>query len=101
MTSIKGNQTGRGGKRAGAGRKPGSATKKTREVAERAAEEGQTPLEFMLETMRDLTLDFKDRAWAAEKAAPYIHPRLAAIDHSGSISVPHEAALAELDDGDQ
>jgi hypothetical protein len=34
----------RGGKRAGAGRKPGSLTKKTREIAERAAADGITPL---------------------------------------------------------
>lgn len=42
----------KGGKREGAGRKPGSLTKRTREVAERAAAEGKTPLEVLLENMR-------------------------------------------------
>lgn len=41
-----------GGKRNGAGRKPGALTKRTREVAERAAAEGKTPLEVLLENMR-------------------------------------------------
>jgi hypothetical protein len=74
-----------GGKRPGAGRKPGSATQKTREIAERAAATGITPLEVILAAMR--------QAWAsgdtvlaarfAKDAAPYCHPRLAAIEHSG------------------
>ncbi len=42
----------RGGKREGAGRKQGSLTKRTREVAERASAEGKTPLEVMLDNMR-------------------------------------------------
>ena len=41
-----------GGKRIGAGRKPGSLTKRTREVAEKAMAEGKTPLEVLLENMR-------------------------------------------------
>jgi hypothetical protein len=36
----------------GAGRKQGSLTTKTRKVAEKAAETGQTPLEVMLDNMR-------------------------------------------------
>jgi hypothetical protein len=40
-----------GGKRPGAGRKKGSLTQKTREVAEKAASAGITPLEVMLEAM--------------------------------------------------
>ena len=50
------NQTksnGRGGPRKGAGRKPGAATKKTRLIAEEAMAEGITPLEFMLNVMRN------------------------------------------------
>lgn len=41
-----------GGKRVGAGRPPGALTKRTREVAEKAAAEGKTPLEVLLENMR-------------------------------------------------
>lgn len=35
---------------------------------------------------------------AARDAAPFIHPRLAAIEHSGNLNISHEAALDELDD---
>ncbi len=41
----------RGGARPGAGRKQGSLTTKTREVAERVMATGKTPLEIMLENM--------------------------------------------------
>lgn len=91
------NQTksnGRGGARPGAGRKPGSATKKTREIADKAAAEGVTPLEYMLQVMRDeprSDLEPGDqlkatmlRFEAAKAAAPYVHPRLAAIEHTGA-----------------
>lgn len=41
-----------GGKRVGAGRKPGSLTKRTREIAEKSLATGKTPLEIMLDNMR-------------------------------------------------
>jgi hypothetical protein len=41
-----------GGKREGAGRKQGSLTERTREVAEKALAEGKAPLEVMLDNMR-------------------------------------------------
>jgi hypothetical protein len=94
------NQTisnGRGGARKGAGRKLGSATKRTREIANGAAEAGLTPLEYMLEVMRRDS-DHEDpkvqvsrealRFEAAKAAAPYIHPRLASIEHSGPDGKP-------------
>jgi hypothetical protein len=95
MTAIEKNQTksNRGGARKNAGRKAGSATKRTREIADRSAAEGITPLEYMLEVMRkDLSDEMEPEAmWkamamkfeAAKAAAPYIHPRLAAVEHSG------------------
>jgi len=73
----------RGGKREGAGRKVGAATRKTREAADAAADEGLTPLEYMLQILRNEQADIKDRMWAAEKAAPYVHPKLANVEHSG------------------
>lgn len=90
----------RGGARKGAGRKTGSATKKTREIADKAAESGQTPLEYMLELMRSpMPKELQDKindpankvsvelvaalaGWhqmrfeAAKAAAPYVHPKL-------------------------
>jgi hypothetical protein len=98
---------GRGGKRVNAGRKVGAATKKTRLIAEKAMEEGITPLEFMLNVMRTEPGDIEDarllaaheamRFEAAKAAAPYIHPRLAAVEHSGGVTIRTLAEeLAEL-----
>ena len=87
----------RGGKRSGAGRKKGSLSHKTRAIAARAAAEGITPLEVILRTMRsawarasrngETVTSFPDALIAAamaEKAAPYVHPRLAAEKHEVS-----------------
>lgn len=75
--------TSRGGKRTGAGRKPGAVTSKTRQVAEKAIEAGVTPLDFMLSVMRDEKADQKERFEAAKAAAPYVHARLAAVEVNG------------------
>lgn len=85
----------RGGKRPGAGRPKGSrspATIKRKEIAERALAEGITPLEVMLRTMRDhFAAGRLDQASAVAKdAAPYMHPRLAAVEHSGPGGGPIE-----------
>src|SRR6202035_1756094 len=87
----------RGGKRSGAGRKRGSLSRKTRVIAERAAVDGITPLEVILRPMRsawprassngETVVSFQDALIAAamaEKAAPYVHPRLAAEKHEVS-----------------
>lgn len=110
----------RGGKRANAGRKTGSATKKTREIAEKAAENGQTPLEYMLDVMRspmpkELAEKLQDpkvklsvellsqlfgwhsmRFEAAKAAAPYMHPRLQTTTVKGDTpdgSIPHRVRI--------
>jgi hypothetical protein len=69
-----------GGARPGAGRKAGSATKKTREIANKAASEGITPLDYMLSLLRDEGQELGVRLDAAKSAAPYIHPRLSTVD---------------------
>lgn len=68
----------RGGTRIGAGRKAGSATKRTREIADAAFAGGITPLEVMLATMRErwLANDHEGASAIAKDAAPYVHPRL-------------------------
>lgn len=73
----------RGGSREGSGRPEGAITKRTREAAEKAMELGLTPLDYMLTVLRDEQADTKDRMWAAEKAAPYVHPKLANVEHTG------------------
>ena len=75
----------RGGARKGAGRRRGTLNQKTREIAEEAVRTGLTPLEVMLTAMRvHVDSEEWDKASAVAKdAAPYVHPRLAAIEHSG------------------
>lgn len=111
-----------GGKRNGSGRKKGASTKKTRKIADKLAADGElTPLEYMLEAMRETPAKIKAqfkageidqteyavklmglmkrRDAAAEKAAPYMHPRLSSIDANINPE-GHEAYLALLAEAD-
>ena len=72
---------GHGGRRPGAGRKPGSKLTKTQLIAAKAREAGISPLEYMLSVMRDPTADPERRDKMAAACAPYIHPKLASIQH--------------------
>jgi hypothetical protein len=100
---------GRGGARKNAGRRTGSATKRTREIADKAAEQGLTPLEFMLEIMRtEPSAEIEDqrilqsrlelRFEAAKACAPYMHPRLAAVEVSGPDGGPIQITSKEQRD---
>lgn len=83
------------------GRKTGGrqAGVKNKTNAQREAEikaSGLTPLDYMLQQLRNEQAAPEVRMWAAEKAAPYVHPRLASIE--GKIDLTnHEAALDELE----
>lgn len=97
----------RGGVRKNSGRKESPATKRTREIADRESQNGLTPLEVMLNTMRiyvDEAMAYRNvrteegledpqsklaalqllekASEVAAKAAPYMHPRLNSIDHN-------------------
>jgi hypothetical protein len=94
----KSNMTKRGGARPNAGRKS-----KTRELLiERSrlsvVNADITPLEYLLELLSDKTNDRDTRYKAAVAAAPYVHPRLNAIEHSGNIAskTTHELTDDEL-----
>jgi hypothetical protein len=80
----------RGGPRLGAGRKRGSVSRKTTEIAQHAAANGITPLEYMLKVMRDSKKPLGVRMDAAKASAPFMHPRLSAI----------ELNLKDVDDAD-
>src|SRR5262245_22616905 len=74
----------RGGRRFGAGRKPGSKTRRTREeqaLIDRLRAGGLQPLEIMLFVMRDhfAAGRYDMAAEVAALAAPYVHPKLSAI----------------------
>lgn len=137
---------GRGGRRPGAGRKQGSVTTRTREIAEQAIEQGVTPLDVILDNMRfyhgaaesalrrmleglatpsqiieehapgqigpdkpppspvdafKVMLALREKAGKeAERAAPYIHPRITPSDGSDANDrdyVPLAERLAEYD----
>src|SRR5262245_40261364 len=74
----------RGGRRRGAGRKAGAVTRRTREVADRVHREGLTPLDVLLSVMRAAyeAKDYDKAVEVATRAAPYVHPRLAATQVS-------------------
>lgn len=71
------------------GRPKGSLNKRTKEIAEKAAAEGITPLEVMTNIMREQWQIYcKEKTpehaaaavVAAERVAPYMHPRLASVE---------------------
>lgn len=99
----------RGGKRPGSGRKRGQSNSRSRDAAERvheaaaareeleeAVHNGATPLEYMLAVLRDKKTDWKRRDDMAKAAAPYIHARLAAIEHSGGLTISREVWLEHI-----
>lgn len=87
-----------GGRRSGAGRKAGTLNRRTQEILAAASENGITPLELMTNLMREHwnqgTAESKEKAaYWAERCAPYYHPKLAAVEHSGDKDNPVGIAL--------
>ena len=68
-----------GGARAGAGRKPGTINRFSKDLLDKAVQSGQLPVDYLLEVMRDQSLDTRLRIDAAKAAAPYVHQKLSAI----------------------
>ena len=93
----------RGGARPGAGRPKGRRSDKTVERLEAIAAAGITPLDYLLGVMRDVAQEPAVRLDAAKSAAPYVHPKLASIEHSGEVDLSRvqdlsaETLQAELD----
>jgi hypothetical protein len=106
--SININQ--RGGRRPQAGRKKGSPNKITAAIRAKIMESGTMPLQALLRVMNELMvaanlmhdgryvivnakvigrLELLERAAdIAAKAAPYLHPKLQSIEHSGGDGDP-------------
>ena len=80
------------------GRTKGTPNKATVAKAAEIAASGLTPLDYLIGIMRNEKLPSGDRMEAAKAAAPYVHPRLAAVELSGGLAMTHEEALAQLDD---
>jgi len=78
----------KGGRREGAGRKPGSVARIDYAARKKALESGISPLDFLLAIMRDEGQAFSARLDAAKAAAPFCHARLSApanVDVSGTV----------------
>ena len=70
--------------------------------------EPDTPLAYLLDIMQSPgRSDFSPeqalyhermRLEAAKTAAPFLHPRLAQVEHRGKVALTHEQALADLDE---
>lgn len=73
----------KGGARPGAGRKKGTPNKKTAELQAKVEQSGLTPLEYMLQIMRDELQEPRTRLAAAQSAAPYVHAKLSSVEVSG------------------
>ena len=71
---------GRGGRRAGAGRPKGSATRRTAEIADAAMADPaiKTPLDHLLDTLNNPHVGQARKDKVAESLLPYLHPRLSA-----------------------
>lgn len=87
----------RGGARAGAGRPAGSVNRRSSEVIAEALADGKTPLEYMLEIMRDENAEEKRRDWAAEKCANFVHPRPAPMERTVSVKLPDTSTPEGID----
>lgn len=62
------------------GRQKGVPNRKTEEQVEAVKATGLTPLEYLTSIYQDADADEAKRLDAAKAAAPYVHPRLSAIE---------------------
>ena len=86
----------RGGRRPGAGRKPGVPNKKKSVVSVRALVSGMTPLDVLLSSMRQLyeDKDYPNAALVAARAAPYVHQKFTATE---ALAKPHPEQMFQDD----
>jgi hypothetical protein len=109
--------SGKGGAKVGAGHSKPSLTKRTLEIAELLASQGITPLEVMMKVMHELyeeaencknqdgepqaNIEAQEKrikllnmvAVVGKHAAPYMHPRLSAIEHTGKDGTPLQSGV--------
>lgn len=75
------------------GRKKGIPNKASIQRAREIAESGLTPLDYMISVLRDASLPLDKRLQAAKDAAPYVHPKLASVEHRGDAENPIAFAI--------
>lgn len=81
------------------GRRKGTPNRASAAMAAEIAKSGETPLEYMLRVMRDQTIDRGRRDDMARAVAPYVHPKLAAVEHTGEGGGPIQVTIAGDDSG--
>lgn len=84
------------GKKTG-GRVKGVPNRATAAKVAEIAASGLTPLEYMLSVMRDDFADVSRRDDMAKAVAPYIHPKLSAVEHGGKDGGPIQVVIAGAD----
>jgi hypothetical protein len=65
------------------GRKKGVRNKRSSEMEARIRASGMDPLAFLIALMRNAKAPLELRFEAARSAAPFVHPKLTAVEHSG------------------
>lgn len=75
------------GKKTG-GRAAGTPNKASAAKAAAIEASGLTPLDYMLSVLRDEGRDTAERMDAAKAAAPYVHSKLASVEHKGDKDNP-------------
>ena len=87
-----------GGSRPGAGRRKGATTRLNDVARAKAAEGGITPLEYLLELLRDGATPREIRIDVAKAAAPYMHAKLQAVELTGKDggSIKADVRMIEL-----
>lgn len=68
------------------GRTKGTPNKATAAKAAEIAQSGLTPLDYMLKVLRDESIPDERRDDMAKASAPYVHPKLAAVDVNAAIN---------------
>lgn len=84
-----------GGARPGAGRKKNGHNKLTQEAIAKA-NDGLSPLDYLLSILRDDTAEKAHRMDAAKAAAPYCHAKLQPVDGQGDTTQKHAVQGALL-----
>lgn len=103
----------RGGARPGAGKRKGVPNKANAERLARCQASGETPFDALIEAMRyhlkrardavkveshkEAADEYAHSSRNAKDAAPYVHARLAAVEHSGADGSPIKIVIAGSD----
>jgi hypothetical protein len=73
------------------GRPRGSLNKFAVKTAQKVAESGMTPIDYLVSVYRDETVNLRERVLAARAAAPYVHPKLSNVELDLSSSAEKDA----------